>query len=382
MSDQRDRKFVQHSIDTGLASMQGNPFLAQRIVNQERTEKPVMKKKISFALILAMILVAACVATAVAGATNEAFNAWLYQQWPDLALTLMPVNMSSEDCGIRVEVVSAAVQDSELYINYLVEDLEGNRIDEHTHAWMAIWYETPDGLSSRSSVADPQYDAGTGKLMCSDHYLYEDLINPGDNQIEAFMDSISSHRKTTVNLLPLLKEYGSRAKPMPLPENIRCTAYDSDMVSGKWEAPESMHVLDNTDSPEIPLADHVYLSGIGMVDGILHVQIHYPEYREICDRFEEAMDPLYSDVYLYDTIEDELGSWPSVVKYHTNPSVNYAVELAWENNGERWVEYMFTVDKELTEEQTFGVNIDVTESVIKGDWRLSIPLRLIRNAKN
>ena len=74
MSDQRDRNFVQHSIDTGLESMQGNPFLAQRIMNQERTEQPVMKKKISFAFILAMILLIVSIATAVAGAINEEYG--------------------------------------------------------------------------------------------------------------------------------------------------------------------------------------------------------------------------------------------------------------------------------------------------------------------
>ena len=64
MSDRNDKQFVQHSIDTGLADLQGNPFLAQRIMNQERTEQPVMKKKISFAFILAMILMFAFAATA------------------------------------------------------------------------------------------------------------------------------------------------------------------------------------------------------------------------------------------------------------------------------------------------------------------------------
>ena len=107
MSDKRDRTFVQHSIDTGLESMQGNPFLAQRILNQERTEQPVMKKKISFAFILAMILLLACAATAIAGAVNEDFNAWLYRIWPEAATTLMPVNMSCEDNWIRMEVISA-----------------------------------------------------------------------------------------------------------------------------------------------------------------------------------------------------------------------------------------------------------------------------------
>ena len=60
MSDQKDKIFVRHSIDTGLASLEGNPFLAQRIMNQERTEKPVMKKKISFAFVLVMVLLLVC----------------------------------------------------------------------------------------------------------------------------------------------------------------------------------------------------------------------------------------------------------------------------------------------------------------------------------
>ena len=36
MSDQRDKRFVQESIDSGLSVMQGDPWLAQRIMNQER----------------------------------------------------------------------------------------------------------------------------------------------------------------------------------------------------------------------------------------------------------------------------------------------------------------------------------------------------------
>ena len=116
MSDQKDRKFVQHSIDTGLDSLQGNPFLAQRIMNQERMEQPVMKKKISLAFILAIVLVLACAATALAGAVNENFNAWLYRIWPEAATTLMPVNMSCENNGIRMEVISAAADGQELYI--------------------------------------------------------------------------------------------------------------------------------------------------------------------------------------------------------------------------------------------------------------------------
>ena len=81
-----------------------------------------MKKKMSFAFVLAMILVTACIATAVAAAVSEDFNTWLYQLWPEAALKLMPVDLSYEDNGIRMEVLSAAAEGSEVLITYTLED--------------------------------------------------------------------------------------------------------------------------------------------------------------------------------------------------------------------------------------------------------------------
>ena len=138
MSDQRDRNFVQHSIDTGLESMQGNPFLAQRIMNQERTEQPVMKKKISFAFILAMVLLIVCVATAVAGAVNEDFNDWLYRLWPEAAMKLMPIDVSCEKEGIKMSLINAVAEDNEVYLTFSMQDLEGDRINAYSNLYMDI----------------------------------------------------------------------------------------------------------------------------------------------------------------------------------------------------------------------------------------------------
>lgn len=56
MSDQRDKRFVQESIDSGLSAMQGDPWLAQRITNQERTSGFIVKRKLSVGLVLAIVL--------------------------------------------------------------------------------------------------------------------------------------------------------------------------------------------------------------------------------------------------------------------------------------------------------------------------------------
>ena len=61
MRDERDKQFVQASIDAALSAMRGDPRLAQRIINQERTGVPKVKKRLSVGLILAIVLILATV---------------------------------------------------------------------------------------------------------------------------------------------------------------------------------------------------------------------------------------------------------------------------------------------------------------------------------
>lgn len=58
MRDQRDKAFVRESIDQGLSSLEGNPFLAQRVLAQaEGKEENIMKRKISVSFVLVAVLV-------------------------------------------------------------------------------------------------------------------------------------------------------------------------------------------------------------------------------------------------------------------------------------------------------------------------------------
>ena len=65
MNDRRDKHFVRQSIDIGLSSMQGDPWLAQRIMALEKGEVKV-KKKASFALVLTALIVLTIAAAALA----------------------------------------------------------------------------------------------------------------------------------------------------------------------------------------------------------------------------------------------------------------------------------------------------------------------------
>ena len=389
MSDQRDRTFVRHSIDTGLESMQGNPFLAQRILNQERTEQPVMKKKISFAFILAMILLLAFAATAIAGSVNEDFNAWLYRIWPEAATALMPVDMSCENNGIRLEIISAVADGEELYITYSMEDLEKDRLN--TECSPVMYVDDARSYDWESSFEQPIRDEATGKIIFGEHFTYNGNITAADNVLNAHIHSFISHRQTAlVDLFPYLEQFGSEVKTATVPEGAgtlwRADVYaEQDVEKRSGSVPADTQVINPAYSREIRLADTVFLSGIGMVDGRLHVQLHFvdhqkrtigeyldtvsyrPDETEVLLRDKDS-ETWYDEKYL---VQDILGGATCGIGWGTQPDDPQTPEYA---------ELIFAADADNLSPDMQDFLIDISQAVpVVGGWSAEIPVRLIRH---
>ena len=257
-----------------------------------------MKKKISFAFILAIILLLACAATAAAVDFNEDFNSWVYRIWPEAAKTLIPVNMSCTEGGIRMEVISAVNEGSEVYVTYSLQDLEEDRITPDTQAVMDA--QSGSISTSFSHTAEPLYQPDD-KTMVFGQQIRLDSSLQEHQTLQFSIDSLSPVRTEYMDLLPLYKQYAAEAKTIPVPENaeaLRIGTPDEISRSGAAgtsdldslseedlallcyangqdaEIPEGMRVQDHHSGLEIPLAKDAALSGIGMVDGLLHVQIH------------------------------------------------------------------------------------------------------------
>ena len=56
MCEELNRKEFHEAIDTTLSGLHADPWLAQRVVNRERTSEPVMKKKLSISFVLVIVL--------------------------------------------------------------------------------------------------------------------------------------------------------------------------------------------------------------------------------------------------------------------------------------------------------------------------------------
>ena len=415
MSDRKDKAFVRHSIDTGLESMQGNPFLAQRILNQERTEQPVMKKKISFAFILAMILLLAFAATAIAGSVNEDFNAWLYRIWPEAATALMPVDMSCENNGIRLEIISAVADGEELYITYSMEDLVKDRLNTECSPVMyvdaarnddrdasfeqpirdeatgKIIPDAPRNYDWDASFEQPIRDEATGKIIFGEHFTYHGNITAADNVLKAHIHNFISHEEPVlVDLFPYLEQFGSEVETVTVPEGAgtlwRADVYaEQDIENRSGSVPAATQVINPAYSREIRLADTVFLSGIGMVDGQLHVQLHFVDHQK--RTIGEYLDtvsyrPDETDVLLRDKdseswydekylVQDIPGGTICGIGWGTQPDDPQTPEYA---------ELIFAADADNLSPDMQDFLVDISRAVpVVGGWCAEIPVRLIRH---
>ena len=379
MNDKELRSRVNAELSNITWSARNSNAVRQR-VNQGGI---VMKKKISFAFVLAMILVTACVATAVAGAVSESFNSWLYKLWPEVALKLMPVDLSCEDHGIRMEVLSAAVNDSEVLISYTMEDLEGDRLFEGRTSIYPRVYSNYTRFESHSGADD--YNEAERKVYSAEYAQYTGQERTEDEFLTLMVDLYGRDEQHTVELFPYLRERSSEVRMADMPEDVivrRPYVEPDERTFAESGLPEDMQVIDTAGSLEIPLFESVTLSGVKIVDGWAHVQLHFPDNRYIYS--EDRAYPLYdSGLCLYNAEGDNL-------PYAGEALNNECRVLYWSTEGRtdyhdfsmaEWVEYVFPVDAAAVEKAaSLPMQIEKGLPPINARLGVRIPVRLIKGA--
>ena len=124
MSEQRDKAFVRASIDQGLSSLEGNPFLAQRVLAQANgKEEIIVKKKISvsFVLVVMMLFLMASAALAAGfglfGQLSSGDHA--DERLPELeqVAEVLESTMTTND-NIVIEIDQAYYEGDRVFVSY------------------------------------------------------------------------------------------------------------------------------------------------------------------------------------------------------------------------------------------------------------------------
>ena len=324
------------------------------------------------AMILCVLLAVMSLATALA-ATVDVFNARLHAFWPEAADFLMPVNVSCESEGIRMEVLSAVVRDGKAHVTFSMQDLEGDRLDEYTapsFSELAFPAEARTDAEDVpvSTIANLSYDAETRTGIYAQEFVYDPALVGEDYEIPLYIQYLYMRKYDAVDLEPLLEKHGRDAEAVQAPDNARPLLGND---------PASRTVLASAGDLQIPLNDYVELSDIGWIDGQLHVRIHYLPEKMGKDETGVTHPLVFSYVQMMGA--DGLSPW---IRYKDREdSINFG--WAWDDDGDgfgEWEEYIFPCTPDEVREGTLRAvtNFIGETEAIEGNWYVKIPLRKIQ----
>lgn len=292
------------------------------------------------ALAAALLLMLSCSVSALAAADVEPAYELLYSVSPALGQRLKPVRLASEDNGIRMEVVSAAIEGDTATALISLRDLTGDRIDATTDLFDSLVIRR--AFDSSNTIQLDHYDEETGTV----YYLYQ-MTQLNGRDIRG--------RKITVALSRFLRRKQSYQGEIT---GIDLAAASADAKtqtvselrgrSGRGDAAEVLLPCLNV-SP----AAGASVTAVGFVEGQLHIQLYYE-------------DIARTDNHGWIWLQDESGQ---VIQCEGTVSF-------WdEAQRGSYEEYIFPVSsaEELAGYRLYG-ELTLCESLCEGDWQVTFPL--------
>ena len=233
-------------------------------------------KRISFRSAVAMvaaIILCITISVPVLAATVDPIYLMVYRVSPSLAQMLKPVQLSCEDQGIKMEVLSAAVYENEAAIYISLQDLtDQNRVDETTDLFDS--YHINRAFDSSAFCNRVSFDEETGiATFLINISQWNDREIGGDKITFYFTEFLSNKSKFEGELTELDLNSVTEVKETQLPESFRGGG-------GKeldYESRFDLNYLVPVDGGILSPVDGVTITNIGFVDGKLHVQLYFED---------------------------------------------------------------------------------------------------------
>ena len=283
---------------------------------------------------------------------------YVAENYPQFNDCLVPVNLSCEDQGIRMDIICGAVKEQEALFVYSVEDQEGARIMESVSARLV-----PDSdLPVHAAYAQLAYDDPSGRYTGVVHYRYNNLSEISRNgEIGLAICGIRNLHSETWNLEDLLREYDGHADLVDLPVLLEYKVKNNFGGNIRYYTNEDyrklgLKVLESGEELE-HLGDGIRVSAIGTAEGMLHLQLKYIG---------------ESDEYASRTVQvscNECGTDADLPAW-TRP-------MAWDTNSDGiadFEEYVFPCDPEALDNLRLEVTVTESDPAIEGEWMVQVPL--------
>ena len=294
------------------------------------------------------------------GAGTLDINAELGKEWPGITNEMIPLNLSCEKQGFKVEVVSALVKGQEFWMVYSVEDLEGDRLSEKKTGEQISIFDSGLTIDCRGYYADHKndwyYDETNHRVMGVVYHKYTEQILPTNTPVKFNIHKLGIMEYTFTDLTSLIEQYGKTAEGTKPPEVLFTEGGD-----------QKLKVLDYHNPLDIPIDEGVTLTGIGVIDDELHIQVHFTDNKGMYDIPAVSAGVGY---FFKDREYDKL---------------NQFMTESWDENGDDipdWAEFISRLKQDQTDGAETKLFIYRIPAVWEDDWEIQFPLSSIRKEGN
>ncbi len=337
--------FVTYGLYDGAPDENGNPTLQH---HKRNISKKITLSKETFT-------------TEIVENSHSVFDD-LREYAPELLAGQKPINLSAENDDLRLNILSGTANENEILLLYTLEDLKGQWFtnNEVAPVFTPIIHlydgHGTDLYGGATHDIDTETHIATGYV----EFYPDKPIQLQDDVFTVALENPVLREKTSVDLLPILKEYGKITEGVAAPAGL-WKEWQDESAPALPEDLSTLKLLDYNNPLNIQLRENMILTGIGWIDNQLHVQMHYTGTYPVVDKGDR-----YETWYAY--FANMIGeNWLScsTLRWCDPGSDDYSwVEVIWNTTPNNILDLL-------------SVYIDFPVDVIEGTWAVEIPARSI-----
>ena len=316
----------------------------------EEAHRSVHLKKSRYRSIAVAAAAVICIALPLPAATaagSETAYAALYSVFPTAAQTFKPVQMSCIDNGIKMEVISADINGSEASVCLSMQDLESDRLDKTIDLFDCYNLNIPFDSSSHCSFT--KYDPDTKTAYFMVHTERMDGKDIPERKVTFSVSKFLAHKQHIEGYIYDI-DLNSVSE---IPETFRPEWINGCADGITPEIAENMDYLIPSETPLCYAADGMGITGIGFVDGQLHLQI-----------FNETKHMTDNHGFISIIVGSSKKITPEGVAYFQHG----------DNNSDSYEEYVFDITpEELADARLYGEFV-IAPPCIEGKWQITFRL--------
>lgn len=340
--------------------MRGNEFLDKmNLVDSAYIEAANIipkRRKINlkkWCLIAACFCIVFSITVSAMESSFPLFYSMMYNISPATAQFFKPVQMSCEDNGIRMEVKAAYIHGDTAEIYISMQDLAGTRIDETIDLFDSYEINTPFDCMGHCSLISFDSNTQTATFLITVKQL--DGQNIIGDKLTFSVREFIADKKTYDG--PIDGVSLESADLNPEIQTVYLRGGGGEMY--RFVEEEDKNIVLKPSRMVSPV-DGVTLTGIGYIDGKLHIQTYYDDisntgnhgYIYLINR--ETKEVITSDYFVSFFDDEGKGSYDDDIFIGIDPDT-------------------------LSEYELYGYFVTSSSGAVKGNWSITFPLENIDN---